>query len=51
MGPSLVVVDSFRTVVRKSMISTSELEMQTFVQRLAQFLTGWEMGTKSYRCN
>jgi len=45
VGPGLVVVDSFRTVVRKSMLSTSELEMQVFVQRLAQFLTGWEATT------
>ncbi|MEP6672637.1 MAG: ATPase domain-containing protein [Chthoniobacter sp.] len=45
VGPSLVVVDSFRTVIRKAMLSTSELEMQIFVQRLAQFLTGWEATT------
>ncbi len=45
VGPSFVVVDSFRTVVRKALISTSELEMQSFVQRLAQFLTGWEATT------
>jgi len=45
LGPSLVVVDSFRTVVRKATTSASELEMQSFVQRLAQFLTGWEATT------
>jgi circadian clock protein KaiC len=45
VGPSLVVVDSFRTVVRKAMSGTSELEMQVFVQRLAQFLTSWEATT------
>lgn len=45
VGPSFVVVDSFRTVVRKAMTSGSELEMQTFVQRLAQFLTSWEATT------
>ncbi len=45
VGPSLVVVDSFRTVVRRAMISAGELEMQVFVQRLAQFLTGWEATT------
>jgi circadian clock protein KaiC len=45
VGPSFVVVDSFRTVVRKAMSSGSELEMQTFVQRLAQFLTSWEATT------
>ncbi len=42
VNPSIVIVDSFRTVVRKAMISASELEMQAFIQRLAQFLTGWE---------
>ena len=45
VGPSLVVVDSFRTVVRKAMSGTSELEMQAFIQRLAQFLTSWEATT------
>lgn len=45
VGPSFVVVDSFRTVVRKVMSSGSELQMQTFVQRLAQFLTSWEATT------
>lgn len=45
LGPSLVVVDSFRTVVRKVMSGTSELEMQGFIQRLAQFLTSWEATT------
>ncbi|HZL31527.1 MAG TPA: ATPase domain-containing protein [Pseudolabrys sp.] len=41
-NPGVVVVDSFRTVVRKAMASASELEMQSFIQRLAQFLTSWE---------
>ncbi|HEY5047855.1 MAG TPA: ATPase domain-containing protein [Rhizomicrobium sp.] len=41
-SPGIVVVDSFRTVVRKAMAGTSELEMQSFIQRLAQFLTSWE---------
>jgi len=45
VGPGFVVVDSFRTVVRKAMGATSELEMQSFVQRLAQFLTSWEATT------
>jgi circadian clock protein KaiC len=44
-GPSLVVVDSFRTVVRKATTGASELEMQAFIQRLAQFLTSWEATT------
>ena len=45
VGPSLVVVDSFRTVVRKAMLGGAEVEMQVFVQRLAQFLTSWEATT------
>ena len=45
IAPSLVVVDSFRTVVRKAISDGSEIEMQSFIQRLAQFLTGWEATT------
>jgi circadian clock protein KaiC len=45
LQPSIVVVDSFRTVVRKAMIGASELEMQSFIQRLAQFLTSWQATT------
>jgi circadian clock protein KaiC len=45
VNPGVVVVDSFRTVVRKAMASASELEMQSFVQRLAQFLTSWQATT------
>jgi circadian clock protein KaiC len=45
INPGIVVVDSFRTVVRKAMSSASELEMQSFIQRLAQFLTSWEATT------
>ncbi len=41
-NPGVVVVDSFRTVVRKAMAGASELEMQSFIQRLALFLTSWE---------
>jgi circadian clock protein KaiC len=44
-GPSVVVVDSFRTVVRKAVAGVSDLEMQSFIQRLAQFLTSWEATT------
>lgn len=44
-NPGIVVVDSFRTVVRKAMSGASELEMQSFIQRLAQFLTTWEATT------
>ena len=45
VNPGIVVVDSFRTVVRKAMSGASELEMQSFIQRLAQFLTSWEATT------
>lgn len=38
----IVVVDSFRTVVRKALGNTSEMELQGFVQRLALHLTSWQ---------
>lgn len=44
-SPSVVVVDSFRTVVRRAMATNSEMEMQSFIQRLAQFLTSWQATT------
>jgi circadian clock protein KaiC len=44
-SPGIVVVDSFRTVVRKAVAGAGELEMQSFIQRLAQFLTSWEATT------
>ena len=43
--PRIVVVDSFRTVVRKALSGASEVEMQSFIQRLAQFLTSWQATT------
>jgi circadian clock protein KaiC len=45
VGPGIVVVDSFRTVVRKAISGASEFEMQAFIQRLAQFLTSWQATT------
>jgi circadian clock protein KaiC len=42
IDPRFVVVDSFRTVVRKVVAGASELAMQSFIQRLAQFLTSWQ---------
>jgi circadian clock protein KaiC len=45
LNPGVVVVDSFRTVVRKATADASEGEMQSFIQRLAQFLTTWEATT------
>ncbi len=44
-NPSMVVVDSFRTVVRKAMSGKGEAELQAFIQRLALFLTSWEATT------
>ena len=41
----IVVVDSFRTVVRKALTSASEMELQGFVQRLALHLTSWQATT------
>jgi len=42
---SIVVVDSFRTVVRKALNNASEVELQGFVQRLALHLTSWQATT------
>ncbi|MDQ3340303.1 MAG: protein kinase [Myxococcota bacterium] len=43
-NPKLVFVDSFRAVVRKS-TEPGQLELQSFAQRLALHLTGWEATT------
>ncbi len=44
--PGIVVVDSFRTVVRKAQSNNSnEVELQGFVQRLALHLTSWQATT------
>src|SRR4051812_4563939 len=43
--PAVVVVDSFRTVVRKAQAGAAELELQGFVQRLALHLTSWQATT------
>jgi circadian clock protein KaiC len=45
LSPSIVVVDSFRTVVRKAAGGTAEAELQGFVQRLALHLTSWQATT------
>lgn len=42
VNPGVVVVDSFRTVVRKVRGGGAEMELQSFVQRLALHLTSWE---------
>jgi len=38
----IVVVDSFRTVVRRAQSSATETELQGFVQRLALQMTSWQ---------
>jgi circadian clock protein KaiC len=42
VSPSVVVIDSFRTVLRGANSAVVELELQKFIQQLAQFLAGWE---------
>jgi circadian clock protein KaiC len=44
-SPGIVVVDSFRTVVRKAQGGATEVELQSFVQRLALHLTSWQATT------
>src|SRR5687768_9164987 len=41
----IVVVDSFRTVVRKAQSNATEMDLQGFVQRLALHLTSWQATT------
>jgi circadian clock protein KaiC len=43
-NPKLVFVDSFRSVVNRSLLN-GELELQSFVQRLSLHLTSWEATT------
>jgi circadian clock protein KaiC len=45
VSPGFVVVDSFRTVVRRASGATTEMELQGFVQRLALHLTSWQATT------
>jgi circadian clock protein KaiC len=45
-NPSIIVVDSFRSVVRKAIGGGAmESELQSFTQRLGQFLTSWQATT------
>jgi circadian clock protein KaiC len=44
-NPGVVVVDSFRTVMRNALATAGEAEMQSFIQRLTQFLTSWQATT------
>ncbi len=43
--PSVVVVDSFRTVIRKKPGGTGQEDLQSFVQRLTLHLTSWQATT------
>ncbi len=45
VNPGIVVVDSFRTVVRKAQGGTGDIELQAFIQRLALHLTTWQATT------
>jgi len=45
INPATVVVDSFRTVMRQSMTTGSEPEVQSFIQGLTQFLTSFQATT------
>src|SRR5688572_28962428 len=45
VSPGIVVVDSFRTVVRKAQSDTSGSELQGFIHRLALHLTSWQATT------
>ena len=41
----VVVVDSFRTIVRKATSDVGEVETHAFIHRLSQFLTSWAATT------
>jgi circadian clock protein KaiC len=44
-NPGIVVVDSFRTLVRESVGEANEIKMQSFIHRLSEFLINWEATT------
>jgi circadian clock protein KaiC len=44
-NPAVVVVDSFRTMVRKVRGESGEMDLQSFIQRLALFLASWQATT------
>src|ERR1041385_6919980 len=45
VSPAIVIVDSFRTLLRKLDGAQDSLELQTFLQRLALHLAGWQATT------
>lgn len=44
-SPAIVVVDSFRTMVRKTQGAPGETDLQAFIQHLALFLASWQATT------
>jgi circadian clock protein KaiC len=44
-NPAVVVVDSFRTMVRNPKGDSDEMDLQSFIQRLALFLASWQATT------
>jgi circadian clock protein KaiC len=44
-NPAVVVVDSFRTMVRKPQGGLSEMDLQSFIQRMALLLASWQATT------
>jgi circadian clock protein KaiC len=44
-NPRVVIVDSFRTVVRAATGDGGQADLRSFIYRLAQFLTSWETTT------
>ncbi len=44
-NPAIVVVDSFRTLARGAAQGAGDMELQSFVQRLALHLTSWQATT------
>src|SRR5439155_14783864 len=44
-SPRIVIVDSFRTLVRAIRDDVREMDLQEFVQRLAMHLTTWQATT------
>jgi circadian clock protein KaiC len=44
-SPAVVVVDSFRTMVRKPTGAPGGMELQSFIQQLALFLASWQATT------
>lgn len=44
-SPAVVVVDSFRTMLRKPQGGLSEMDLQSFIQQLSLFLASWQATT------